>query len=295
MMHSKVLKENLSNKEGDIELGLKDFKSLQSLIYKRAGLHFEEQKLYFIKKRVSKRANALGYSNIKDYIRHLQCIDSDNKEFQELINSITINETYFFREFDQLAIFGEVLLLELEEEKKRRGDRNIRIWSAACASGEEPYTLAIIIREMLDDFRSWNIEVLGSDINTDVLDKAKKGFYTDRAVRDVPIDYLEKYFTPTRNGYLINSAIKKMVEFKKINFMDRESMDKQKNIDFIFCRNALIYFDEDSSKKVVFNFFNSLNLGGYIFLGHSESISRISSAFTLKRKRDYIVYQKNTL
>lgn len=275
-----------------MELSIEDFINLRNLIYERTGMQFGENKIYYFKKRIQKRMEHRDISKVSEYIRYLKMFDRENREFQDLINLITVNETYFFREFEQLAIFGETCLQETLEKKRASGDKNLRVFSAACSSGEEPYTLAIILREMVDDFKSWNILVKGVDIDENVLSAALKAEYDSRSVKDVPPDYLERYFNRLGGGmYRVKQEIRDLVSFEHVNLMDRRSLRNERNYDFIFCRNMLIYFDDQSRKQVVERFYTMLNRGGYIFLGHAESLSRITTSFKIKRIDGFTVYQ----
>ena len=275
-----------------MKLDVRDFIKIRDFIYKQSGLFFEEKKIYFVKKRLAIRMDALGISTPKEYLWLLKYGDSHGKELQQLINLLTTNETYFFREFDQLVVFAENCLQEICEMKEQNNDKRIKIWSAGCSSGEEPYTLSIILLEMLDRYHSWDVEILASDIDTEILQKAQAGVYTKRSIKDVPEEYLEKYFIRGGDNYKVKFTVKRPVKFRHLNLMDEKKMRLITGMDFIFCRNVLIYFDEVSRRSVVSNFYDSLNNGGYIFLGHSESMSRISTAFTLRRKNGFIVYQK---
>ncbi len=275
-----------------MKLELRDYIKIRDFIYKHSGLHFEEKKIYFVKKRLSIRMKALAIESPKEYLWLLKYGDPDGKELQELINLLTTNETYFFREFDQLAVFAENCLQEVCASKEEKGNKTLRIWSAGCSTGEEPYTISIILLEMLDRYHSWDIEILATDIDTKVLKKAREGIYSRRAVKDVPEEYLEKYFIKNDDNYRVKSIVKRPVRFRHLNLIDEKKMRLIKGIDFLFCRNVLIYFDETTRISVVSNFYDSLNVGGYIFLGHSESMSRISTAFALRRKNGFIVYQK---
>jgi len=251
------------------------FDKFARLIYEKTGLHYELNKKYYVQKRLEKRAESLEMDNLNEYYMMLRFAD-DESELEMLVNELTVNETYFFRDFPQLRNFAEDVLPVFMREK---GDRKkIKIWSAACSTGEEPYTLSIILLEMLDEPEEWEIQILASDINTEVLQKARAGLYEGRSVRDVPPEYLEKYFTKRDDKYLINLNVKKPVSFRRINLADRNEMSSVSGCDFIFCRNCLIYFDDESRKSVLSNFYESLNPGGFIFLGHSESVGRISSA-----------------
>lgn len=184
------------------------FDKFARLIYEKTGLHYELNKKYYVQKRLEKRAESLEMDNLNEYYMMLRFAD-DESELEMLVNELTVNETYFFRDFPQLRNFAEDVLPVFMREK---GDRKkIKIWSAACSTGEEPYTLSIILLEMLDEPEEWEIQILASDINTEVLQKARAGLYEGRSVRDVPPEYLEKYFTKRDDKYLINLNVKKPV------------------------------------------------------------------------------------
>lgn len=276
-----------------LDLPLEYFIKLRNLIYERTGISYEENKIYYVKKRLQQRMQAGGFEDIEAYIKHLKLFDGNGREFQELINLLTVNETYFFREFNQLQLFAEDCLDEVVETKRRNGNSTIKILCAGCSTGEEAYTLAIIVREMLDDFRRWNILIKAIDIDENVLVKARKGVYDSRSVKDVPPAYLKRYFSQPEPGqYVLRPEAKEMVLFEHHNLMDRRALRSEEGYDFVFCRNVLIYFDEISRKQVVDKFYGLLNPGGFIFLGHSESLSRISSAFKIRRMNEHLVYQR---
>ncbi|MBC3797700.1 chemotaxis protein [Acetobacterium tundrae] len=260
------------------------------LIYKRTGLYYESNKKYFVEKRIIQHTESLQIDSLNEYYMLLK-FGTDSSEFYQLINDLTINETYFFRDFPQLRNFAEDVLPIVEKRKMSR--KKIKIWCAACSTGEEPYTLSIILQEMLDEPEKWDIQIIASDINSEVLQSAKTGLYDSRAIKDVPIEYLEKYFKKRQDKYLINLNIRKSVSFFRINLMDTMSRSSINGCDFIFCRNCLIYFDEQSRKSVVMSFYESLNLEGFLFLGHSESVGRITSLYKAKKIGDTIVYSKS--
>jgi chemotaxis protein methyltransferase CheR len=266
------------------------FYKFVKLIYQKAGLYYEYNKKYFVHKRVEKRAEILKMETLKEYYMLLKY--SENfLELDKLVNELTVNETYFFRDFPQLQNFAEEVLPIVV--RKNILDKKIKIWCAACSTGEEPYTLSIILNEMIDKPEEWEIQILASDINAEVLQSAKIGSYQSRAIRDVPTEYLEKYFTRRRDKYIINLDVKKCIKFKNINLMDEVDMRNINGCDFIFCRNCLIYFDDESRKNVLTSFHESLNPGGFIFLGHSESVGRISSAYNYERIGNTIVYSRH--
>ncbi|MCR4434454.1 MAG: protein-glutamate O-methyltransferase CheR [Clostridiales bacterium] len=265
------------------------FDKFTKLIYKKTGIYYEYNKKYYVQKRLEKRAELLEMESLNEYFIMLKFAE-DSTEFDRLINDLTVNETYFFRDFPQLRNFAEDVLPIFERENESR--KKIKIWCAACSTGEEPYTLSIILQEMLENYEKWEIQILASDINTEVLQYAKIGLYESRTLKDVPPEYLEKYFTRRHDKYLINLNVRKPVTFKRINLMDENEMGSINGCDFIFCRNCLIYFNDESRRSVLSSFYKSLNPGGFIFLGHSESVGRISSAYRVQRIGDTIVYSR---
>jgi len=267
------------------------FDKFIKLIYKKTGLYYESNKKYFVQKRIEKRAELLEMETLNEYYMMLKFTD-DSSEFYRLINDLTVNETYFFRDFPQLRNFAEDVLPIFEKEKEKESRKKIKIWCAACSTGEEPYTLFIILQEMLESPEKWEIQILASDINTEVLQSAKNGVYESRAVKDVPPEYLEKYFTKRNDKYLVNLNVRRSVSFKRMNLMDENEMSNITGCDFIFCRNCLIYFNDESRKNVLSSFYESLNPGGFVFLGHSESVGRISSDYKVQRIGDTIVYSR---
>lgn len=276
-----------------MELPLEYFIKLRNLIYERTGISYEENKIYYVKKRLHQRMEMAGFDRVEDYIRHLKIFDPQGREFQQLMNLLTVNETYFFREFSQLQVFAEYCLQEVIKHKAEANNRTLKILCAGCSTGEEPYTLGIILREMIEHFSSWEVFIKAIDIDENVLVAARKGVYDRRSVKDVPPSYLQRYFTsPSKGEYAIEQTIKDMVVFEHVNLMDRRALRYEEDYDFVFCRNVLIYFDDVSRKQVVDKFYGLLRGGGYIFLGHAESLSRISSAFKIRRLSNHIVYQR---
>jgi len=267
------------------------YQKFVELIYKKTGIWFEPSKRYFVDKRLDERIVELGLEHYREYYRLLK-FSNDQREMQYLVNRLTVNETYFFRDFPQLQGFAEEVLLQVVKAKLATGNRKIRLWSAGCSTGEEPYTLAIILLEMLPEPEMWTIEVLATDINNKVIEVAHKGYYSSRSIKDVPLEYLERYFSKRRDMYLLNTQIRKMVDFKLLNLMDQQAMVNQLEYDFIFCRNVLIYFDSVSRLKVLESFHQSLKSGGFIYLGHSESVGRITDLFKMKRIGSSIAYYK---
>jgi chemotaxis protein methyltransferase CheR len=274
-------------------LALKDFATIRDEVYRKLGLYFEDSKVYFIQKRIEKRMETLAVASFADYGFLLRFGDKEGKEMQALANLITTNETYMFREFEQLQAFADHCLPMILKSREAANDRTLRIWSAGCSSGEEPYTLAIILKEVMHDFRSWDIKIKATDIDQVRLEMARRAVYEERSVHEIPPEYFDRHITRLPAGFFaIKPETAKLVELEHLNLNDRLAMRNMPQFDFIFCRNVLIYFDDASRKAVVDHFYNALKPGGFIFLGHSESIGRISTAFKLLRVGQHLVYRK---
>lgn len=269
------------------------FASFRDLLRDKLGIFFGDNKVQFLEKRINQRIRDLDFESHNEYFYFLKFGDKDGNELQQLTNLITTNETYMFREYDQLEAFANHCIPEMHERKLSRGKKSLRIWSAGCSSGEEPYTLAIILKEILEDFNDWDIRIMATDVDENMLDLARKAEYGERSVKHVPHEYFENHLQAVNGNYQVKEATRKLVEFQHLNLHDRRSLRRMQGFDFIFCRNVLIYFDESARKSVVDQFYTSLSMGGYIFLGHSESVGRISTAFKLNRLGDHLVYSKS--
>jgi chemotaxis protein methyltransferase CheR len=269
-----------------------DFKLFRDYIYELTGMHFPDNKKYIIERRLEKRMEDLGCDSIKDYYRLLKA-DSRGSEIVNLINIMTTNETYFHRNLPQLKILSDEIFPVLIKEKIARNDKFIKIWSAACSTGEEPYTLSMLLLENLPNPSGWNIQILASDINRNVLNAARRGVYSTRSVKDVPPDHIKKYFLPTNGSFEVKPQVKQFVRYFSMNLVDEKQMSTVRGVDIVFCRNVLIYFDDVSRKKTVGLLYDSMKKGGYIFLGHSESLSRISTSFKICKFKNGIVYRKD--
>ncbi|NPV43571.1 MAG: protein-glutamate O-methyltransferase CheR [Firmicutes bacterium] len=269
-----------------------EFKQIREYIYERSGLFFDDNKKGYLEKRLIARMNQLEIQTFAEYFYKLKFNEGD--EFSRLMELITTNETYFFRNIPQLNTFSYHILPELLNRKADSGDFRLRIWSAGCSSGEEPYTIAIILKERIAYIEDWDVEIYGTDISYRVLKLAQVGEYHPRSLMDTDENIIRKYFTydTLNNKYKISDEIIEMVRFKHLNLYDEEQVTRFKNFDIIFCRNVLIYFDESSRKKVVEMFYDSLVPGGYIMLGYSESMLRITKAFEMLRMGSDITYRK---
>jgi chemotaxis protein methyltransferase CheR len=274
------------------DLSVEQFQSLSQQIYQKLGLHFDEKKIYFLKTRVAKRMAVLGIADAREYLFKLNYADPQGLEMQALANLVTTNETYMFREYDQLQAFANFCLPEVLSAKQARGERSLRIWSAGCSSGEEPYTLAMIVQDVFPQALSWDCGIVATDIDENMLERVAAARYGARSVGDVPDEYRRKYLIEDGDEWVVRRRTADLVQPRHLNLHDRMAMRSMRGFDFVFCRNVLIYFDDASRKAVVDHFYSALNPGGYVFLGHSESIGRVTTAFKLKRFETHLVYVK---
>ncbi len=267
-----------------------DFAKFRDFFYRKTGIHFDESKRYFVDKRLIERIEATGCRDFRQYFVNLR-FEAAGGELQELVNSMTVNETYFFREYYQFDCMVKDMLEEIV--KTRRPGSRIKIWSIPSSTGEEPYTIAIYLLERWKRINEYDVEIMSSDIDTGVLAAAQRGIYSPRSVGQIPKPYLDKYFTKNRDGdYAVSRDLVSAVEFSRVNLSEPSETRRFREVDIIFCRNLLIYFDDHSRRLAADAFFDALNPGGFVCLGHSESMSRISSLFTVRRFPDAMVYQR---
>jgi chemotaxis protein methyltransferase CheR len=267
-----------------------DFLKFREFFYRKTGIHFEENKRYFVDKRLIDRIEATGAENFRAYFIALR-FESDGAELQQLVNTMTVNETYFFREVYQFDCLVKDMLAEVVRHK-RRGER-IRIWSIPSSTGEEPYSIAIYLLERWPLINDYEVEIMSSDIDTTVLSAAQRGVYSARSIGQLPKPYLDKYFRRLPdNEFAISRDLVAAVDFSRVNLSDANDTRKFRNIDVIFCRNLLIYFDDLSRRLAAEAMYDALSPGGFVCLGHSESMSRISALYTVRRFPDAMVYQK---
>jgi chemotaxis protein methyltransferase CheR len=267
-----------------------EYQKFCEYFYRRTGISFGDNKQYFVDKRLLDRMRATGCASFDDYFARLRLHDAHG-EIERLTNLLTINETYFYREDHQFDCLSASLLPELTA-RRRRGDR-VRIWSMPCSTGEEPYSIAIHLLENWDRVDDFDIEIIASDIDTRVLSAAADGIYDARALHRLPRELVKRYFRAEgADRFRLIEAIRGAVRFTQVNASDTAAMRAFGMIDVIFCRNMLIYFDDKSRRQTVESFYDSLVDGGFICLGHSESMSRISPLFRVRSFPQAIVYQK---
>lgn len=273
-------------------MSLETFINLRDLIYEKSGIYFVENKKYFLENRLSKRVQERNLKSFEEYHFFLKYDPRKTQEYPFLYNSVTTNETSFFRNPPQLEGFENFVLKEIVETNKSPGSKKLKILSLPCSTGEEPYTLSMICLEKKLPSQGWGVEIQSGDISPGVLESARKGLYGKNSVRNTPPYYLNKYFTVSGENYAIKDEVKRLVKFDCINLADSAKMRFFRNFDVIFCRNVLIYFDEKMKRKVVSDLYDALKPNGYFFIGHSESLHNISRAFRLVNFSRSPIYKK---
>ena len=257
-------------------LSMSDFFRLRKLIKEVAGISLGENKVELLRGRLHKRLTHHGLSSFRDYIRLLRDETSSGQEMVHFINRVTTNKTHFFRESYHFDFLRDTVLPRVPQQAIGHGRRKLRLWSAACSTGEETYSIAMTISEFFNHSLSWDIKILGSDIDSNCLKIASSGTYPIESVADLSIEQKRNAFqrgTGNSEGYVrIRPALRDMIKFKRINFVD-PAWPIQCKFDAIFCRNALIYFERDFQQALVRRLLGYLQPNGYLFLGHSENLS----------------------
>jgi len=275
----------------DHHLDLPDdvFRLMRDAIYRRTGIWFADTSKYLLQKRLSPRARELNFDSFQKYYYFLQYDPRADSEFDEIYDLVTTKETYFFREPAQLAAFVDEIVPDI---LSRKSVRKVRVWSAGCATGEEPYSIAMLLQESRNFDRA-EFEIFASDISSEVLVRARRGKYREGAFRSTDPTIRDKYFAREDDGtWRIGDDIRNRVSFGRLNLYDEPRVSLLGHVDVIFCRNVIIYFDDASKKMVINNFYNRLVDGGYLLLGHSESLISLSTQFKLKHLKNDMVYQK---
>ncbi|GEJ56185.1 CheR family methyltransferase [Anaeromyxobacter diazotrophicus] len=266
-----------------------EFRLLRELIYAHSGLSFGDETRYLLERRLAPRLQYHGLDDFGAYHRFLRFDPSRRAEIEIAVEVLTTNETYFYREPHQLRAFSEEILPALAQEN--RGARRLRIWSAGCSTGEEVYTIAILLaRSGL--FEGWDLDVFGSDIARRVLAVARAGVYGPRAFRTPEADALRDSFRAEGERWHVKEDVRRLVSFGHLNLLDDSMMGLVGAVDVIFCRNVMIYFDVAARKRVVRTFRDKLREGGYLLLGHSESLLNVTADFEILHLRHDLVYRK---
>jgi chemotaxis protein methyltransferase CheR len=261
------------------------FKQLRDFIYEKSGIFIPDTKKYFIENKLIRRLQEENFNSFEDYL-YLVKYGGNGNELTRLFDIITTNETFFFREPQHFDIFFDFVVPEV---LRGRGTSGLRVWSAACSTGEEPYTIAMIRAEKKPDLR---MDLSASDISAGVLSSASKGIYSQYSVRNVPELYLRKYFKGNGQAYEVDASVKRSVRYANINLTDERKMKTMSDMDIIFCRNVLIYFDDKAKQKAVSLLYNNLRPGGFLFMGTTESLHNVTRAFKPVIINKVIVYRR---
>lgn len=266
------------------------FVKMRNLIAQKTGIYFHDNKKYLLEMKLARRIKEKGLSSYEEYLHVLSSRPEREEEFRTLIDLIVTKETSFFREPAQFRILTKHLIPEILKNRNTR--RTIRMWSSACSTGEEPYTMAMVILEEGLPLRGWDVYILASDINERFLMSAREGRYETYSVRNTPPRYLKKYFTRREDEYVLKRCVRDMVSFKRINLIDPVETGMVKEMDVVFCRNVLIYFNDDARHKAICHIHRSLSDGGYLFLGFSELMHEYHHMFRPVVIDGSTVYQK---
>ncbi|TVR33307.1 MAG: protein-glutamate O-methyltransferase CheR [Spirochaetaceae bacterium] len=262
------------------------FEKFRDLIYNESGIHFSSSNRTILESRLKERLRSSG---LPDALTYYSTISADSDELKILLDSVTTNLTRFFRNTAHFETFEYFVIPHLIKAKRNRGENKLRIWSAGCSTGEEPYTIAMVANELLP--AGMQLEVIASDISLKSLMVGKQGFYGENRIGGVPEHYLKRYFSRTGNGYRINDDIKSLVRFDYHNFKHDSGL---RGMDVVFCRNVLIYFDEAAQKAAIGRFWDAMAPQAFLFIGHSESLFGMQTRFEFLKTDWACIYQKNT-
>ncbi len=260
------------------------FQKFRDLIYDASGIHFSSSNRSILESRLRERLRASGSETLGEYYDRIR---KDDEELRVLLDSVTTNLTRFFRNTSHIETFEKFVVPDLAEHKRSGSEKTVRIWSAGCSTGEEPYTLAMIALEHLPP--GITIEIVASDISLKSLMIAKEGYYSESRVQGVPENLLTKYFTSRDGGYQVTDQLKKVVRFDYHNLKNDSGL---RGLDVVFCRNVLIYFDEAAQKAAVNRFWEAMGPHAYLFIGHSESLFGMNTQFEFFRTDWACIYRK---
>ena len=270
-----------------------EFLKIRDFIYETTGIFIKEVRRYLLESRLGRRLRELNLGTYAEYYSRLTSPKTREEELNCLFENITTNETSFFRDQKQLDVFQSYPLAACIEKQEALGRKELNIWSAGCSSGEEPYTIAMILYESLKmGMLSWKINVTARDLSPAMIKKAKEAVYGEYSFKTTPEEMKKKYFMPTAAGYKVHPKVQKVCNFDLINLNDQLAIKRIPKSNIIFCRNVIIYFDDAMKKKVLQSFYDNLVPGGYLILGHSESIHSLGTDFKTVRKIGGVFYQK---
>ena len=268
-----------------------EFRMFADLIREHSGLDFNDSSRFLLERRLGRRIRELELDSLSAYHYRIRNSSNGFDEFPNLIDELTTNETYFFREYSQLRALVDEIFEELQLDREKRGGRPINVWSAGCSSGEEPYSIAMLAREA-GLKPGVDIHVYASDISRRMLRKARKGIYREASFRETDPHLREKYFIEKDRLWQISDDLKRDVDFIHLNLLDKSKIALLRTMDVILCRNVIIYFNIDTKCQVIQTFHEKLRPGGHLLLGHSESLINLSTSFELRHLRRDLVYRR---
>lgn len=281
--------------KGDFKISTEEFIELRDFLYEQAGIFVAENRKYLMENRLSSRLRELGLRNFHEYHKYLKFDNNRKVELNKLFENMTTNETSFFRNNPQLDVFRDKVLARVINEQRAKGQKKIHIWSAGCSSGEEPYTISMIAHELLkNEIDSWDIKITANDLSLAMLATARNALYSEYALRTTPQEMIDKYFTKEGKMFRVLPKVQKLVNFSQINLASAEQLAKVERSQIVFCRNVIIYFDDEMKRHVISSFYDNLLPGGFLLIGHSESLHSISRAFVPEHFTGAIVYGKKS-
>ncbi len=275
----------------DLNLTDAEFRMFSDLIREHSGLDFTESSRFLLERRLSRRVRELELGSFAAYHYRIRNSSNGFDEFPNLIDELTTNETFFFREYSQLRALIDEIFEELQLDREKRGGRPINVWSAGCSSGEEPYSIAMLAREA-GLKPGVDVRIYASDISRRMLRKARKGIYREASFRETDPHLREKYFIEKDRLWQISDDLKRDVDFIHLNLLDKSKIALLRTMDVILCRNVIIYFNIDTKCEVIRTFHDKLRPGGHLLLGHSESLINLSTSFELRHMRRDLVYRR---
>ncbi len=276
-----------------LPLSTDDFCLFQELLIEMSGLYFEESRNQSLHLALWQRLQRRGYDSYREYYNLLKFHPEGRLEIRELLDLITIGETYFFRNKAQFDVLMKFVLPEIMKKKMNSGDKRLRVWSAGCSGGDETYSIAMATMEVVPTYEDWHISILGTDINRNVLASAKEAIYNEKHIGHLPREYVAKYFKARGTTYALNANVKELAWFEYHNLAkDPFIHEKMQNTDIIFCRNVMIYFDSQTTERVIEHFHNCLAQDGYLFLGHAETLWQITNKFERVEFPQTFIYKK---
>lgn len=265
-----------------------EFRLLRDCVYAHCGIYFDDESKYLLEKRLARRLAPLKLNSFREYYQYVKYDRKREQELMDIMDVLTTNETYFFREAFQLKAFTDEIIPELI---KKKNNKTLRIWSAGCSSGEEAYSISMLLYD-IPALYNWKIEIFGTDISQKVLTQARRAVYGKSSFRATDDEQIKRFFVQQEDGFKVCDKIREMVTFSHLNLLEGNRIGMMGTMDLIFCRNVIIYFDLPVKKQVVESFYKSLAKGGFLLLGHSESLMNVTTLFKLRHFKNDMIYQR---